>query len=553
MWRRTLAGLAVIFLFVAAASAEPLPKPSAPVPRQFIMPFAAKTREDAAAWQRKARASLLQLVEKQQPRVSTQEAPIDLQLGPPQDKGDYTLYSASFRGNNKTGLRWPGLLAIPKGAGPFPAMLALHGHGGSAEKVFDPKGLYKGFADRFARGGYVVFAPSFPHQKYAALVLWDLFRCVDILQSRPEVDPQRIGVAGLSMGGEWTMWIAACDERLKVAVVSGWMCTTEGVFAVPNCSCWQLPGLVELMDVCEVHLLIAPRPVVFESAELDPCFPIRYTREGFARIKAGYKVFGAEDAVAQDVWPAGHEWHGALAYPAVDKVLGGRAAKLVVASPVRSNDKPAPPKYDPTSHYVVQKIEGWTVRVHRRLLEDQKELGDRTLELLRVKLYDVRRAVPPGPLARLQQVPIWVESDNPQVKCMCYHPSKEWLAEHGFNPQKAGSVEIGNCRTFLSWTREQPMMVLHELAHAYHHLVLGWEHGEIEAAYRRAKESKSYESVPYFNGTNKRAYGMNDAKEYFAELTEAWFGENDFYPFVRAEVLKHDPKMAELLKKIWGR
>ena len=94
---------------------------------------------------------------------------------------------------------------------------------------------------------------------------------------------------------------------------------------MPNCACWCLPGFVELMDVCEVHLLIAPRPLLFESAERDGCFPIRYTKEGFGRVRAGYKVFGAEEAVAQDVWPAGHEWHGAVAYGFVDKVLGGRA------------------------------------------------------------------------------------------------------------------------------------------------------------------------------------------------------------------------------------
>jgi dienelactone hydrolase len=206
-------------------------------------------------------------------------------------------------------------------------MLCLHGHSGSAEKTLDPKTNYHGFADRFARGGYVVLAPSFPHRKYAANTLWDLIRCVDILAARPEVDPERIGVAGLSMGGEWTMWLAACDERLKVAVVSGWMCTTEGVFSVPNCKCWCLPGFVELMDVCEVHLLIAPRPLLFESAERDNCFPVRFTREGFARIRAGYRVFGAEDAVRQDVFPGVHEWHGEQACPFVDKALGGRAAK----------------------------------------------------------------------------------------------------------------------------------------------------------------------------------------------------------------------------------
>ncbi|MBM4030251.1 MAG: hypothetical protein FJ291_00520 [Planctomycetes bacterium] len=295
------------------------------VPAKFGMPFTAKTKDEAVEWQKRARARLLELVEKQMPRVSASDAPLDLQLAKPEDKGDYSLAVGSFQGNGKPGTRYPVRLAVPKGKGPFPAMLCLHGHGGNAEQTFDPKSIYHGFADRFARGGYVVLAPSFPHHKYAAMTLWDLMRCVDILAERPEVDRERIGVAGLSMGGEWTMWVGACDERLKAAVVSGWMCTTEGVFSVPNCACWCLPGFVELMDVCEVHLLIAPRPLLFESAEKDGCFPIRHTKEGFGRIRAGYKVFAAEDAVAQDTWPAGHEWHGAVAYPFVDKALGGSA------------------------------------------------------------------------------------------------------------------------------------------------------------------------------------------------------------------------------------
>ena len=297
------------------------------VPAKFEMPFTAKSKEEAVEWQKQARARLLELVEKQAPRVSAQDAPIDLQLGKPEDKGDYTLFTGSFQGNGKPGKRYPVRLCVPKGKGPFPAVLCLHGHSGAAEPLFDPKSLYHAMADRFARGGYVVVAPSFGHHKYAAMALWDLMRCVDILAARPEVDPKRLGVAGLSMGGEWTMWIAACDERLRVAVVSGWMCTTEGVFSVHNCPCWCLPGFVELMDVCEVHLLIAPRPLLFESAEKDNCFPIRYTREGFARVRAGYKVWGAEESTIQDIWSAGHEWHGAVAYGFVDKVLGGHAAQ----------------------------------------------------------------------------------------------------------------------------------------------------------------------------------------------------------------------------------
>lgn len=310
---------------------EPMPEIVLPgPPAQYHMPFQARTYEEAIAWQKAARAKLMELVAKQVPRLSLEEAPLDLQGGPTQDRGLYTIQTISFRANDRQPRRWSGLLAIPHGQGPFPAILALHGHGGSAEAVFDasPGNIYRGFADRFARGGYVVLAPSFSHQPYAANVLWDLFRCVDILASLPEVDSSRIGAAGLSMGGEWTMFIAACNLRIKAAVISGWMCTTEGVFSVPNCECWQLPGLVELMDICEVHLLIAPRPVLFESAEFDGCFPIRYSREGFLRIRAGYRLFGAEDAVVQDVWPGGHEWHGVMAYPFMDKWLGGQAAKV---------------------------------------------------------------------------------------------------------------------------------------------------------------------------------------------------------------------------------
>ena len=85
------------------------------------------------------------------------------------------------------------------------------------------------------------------------------------------------------------------------------------------------PGFVELMDVSEVNLLIAPRHVVFESATRDGCFPVNYTKQGFARIQAGYKVFGVPGAAIQDVFPGVHEWHGKISFPLVDKVLGGHA------------------------------------------------------------------------------------------------------------------------------------------------------------------------------------------------------------------------------------
>jgi hypothetical protein len=159
--------------------------------------------------------------------------------------------------------------------------------------------------------------------------------------------------------------------------------------------------------------------------------------------------------------------------------------------------------------------------------------------------------VPRPALDRLREVPLWVEAGNPKVQCMCYHPSRGWLEAHGFNPEKAGAVEIGNPVTFLDWTHHQRAMVLHELAHAYHHQVLGYDNPDIKAAYEHAKAGGTYESVLYYDGRKRRAYAMNNDQEYFAELTEAYFSTNDFYPFVRPEVKEHDPQMFETLKKLW--
>ncbi len=210
--------------------------------------------------------------------------------------------------------------------------------------------------------------------------------------------------------------------------------------------------------------------------------------------------------------------------------------------------------YEPTSNYRTRNVRGWTIYVHHRLLEDDKELGDRALEQLDVKLYDITRMLPAGAVEKLHQIPIWLEHSNPQVAGACYHPNKQWLIENDFNPEKTRAIEISNAATFLDWIRQQPSMVLHEMAHGYHHRFLegGYGNPKLAEAYKQMKERGDYKTVLHYNGKDCRAYALNNPMEYFAELTEAWYGTNDFYPFVRAEVLKHDPEMAKLLPQLWG-
>ena len=207
--------------------------------------------------------------------------------------------------------------------------------------------------------------------------------------------------------------------------------------------------------------------------------------------------------------------------------------------------------FDPTDRYEKRTIEGWAIYVHKDLLADQP-LAEQCLELLRVKLFDVQRVVPKAAVEKLKAVPIWFELNHRKFPGACYHPSKQWLKANDVNPDKAGGVEIANAKNFLAWTIDQPWMVLHELAHAYHHLVIGHGQADVRAAFDAAKTAGKYEKVLHIRGRTQKHYALNNVEEYFAEATEAFFGTNDFYPFVRAELKEFDPAMEAALRKVWG-
>jgi thiol-disulfide isomerase/thioredoxin len=204
----------------------------------------------------------------------------------------------------------------------------------------------------------------------------------------------------------------------------------------------------------------------------------------------------------------------------------------------------------PQAAYADRDVLGWTVRVNTVLLQNA-DLAERTLAELHGQLWQIARAVPEQPLAELRAVPIWVELEQKGTLCMAYHPSAHWLQQHGYDPAKARSVEIGNARTFLAWTRAQPWMVLHELAHAYHDRALGFDEPRIRAAFENAEAAGRYAKVLHVNGSEQRHYALTDHKEYFAEGSEALFGTNDMFPFVRAELERHDPELYGLLREVW--
>lgn len=229
-------------------------------------------------------------------------------------------------------------------------------------------------------------------------------------------------------------------------------------------------------------------------------------------------------------------------------------ALLVAPSLGRATpDDPPVPKFEPTELYDVREIEGWKVVLNTRLEKTEPEVCAETLLLLKHQLYQITRMLPAEAVAQMRKIAVWVELDEPHHPCMCYHPDPGWLREHDMNPEKARCIEIANARNFLTWTRQQPWMVFHELAHGYHHQFVedGFDNAELAAALQLARDEKLYDDVLHINGRTQRHYALTNQMEYFAEQSEAYFGTNDFYPFVRSELQKHDPRMFDLLTRLW--
>jgi dienelactone hydrolase len=239
-----------------------------------------------------------------------------------------------------------GYLLLPKRENlrACPAILALHGHGpGKAEVV----GLEAGDAQqpyglRMVEAGYIVFSFDFfpfgtrketDHNaregyEYACnstlirtllsgynlltLNLFDVMRSLDFVSTRPEVDPQRIGVMGCSYGGTTSMYSAILDMRIKAAVLS---CSLgeyrgHGVELDELCGAQVVPGILQWAEMGDVAGLLAPMPVMVECARGDIFFPWEYTQPSILRLREVYDVAGSENHLQICIYDGGHRYYG---------------------------------------------------------------------------------------------------------------------------------------------------------------------------------------------------------------------------------------------------
>jgi len=152
--------------------------------------------------------------------------------------------------------------------------------------------------------------------------VWDVSRIIDWAVEAFGADGSRIAITGNSGGGTTSLFAAACEPRIKVAVPSGYFCTFAGsIGSIHHCECNYVPGMLTLGEMYDVAGLVAPRPFLAIAGKADDIFPIRHTRTAFARLRRIYRVFGASDRCELFIGSGGHRYYQAGSWPFVRRFL----------------------------------------------------------------------------------------------------------------------------------------------------------------------------------------------------------------------------------------
>ena len=325
--------------------------------------FEGSTREDWERWRKAFDGRLRALLGR-----FPEPVPLEPEIAETVDCDDHVREKVYFDSEKYATVA--AYVLIPKDLRPGerrPGILAAHGHGrgkadicgvyATEEEQQHVQALNYDYARQFARRGYVVIAPDwrgfgersspadwarpgrdpcnvnymamgYLGYHLLALQVWDGMKCVDYLQSRPEVDPERLGVGGLSFGGTMTTYLAALEPRLKVACISGYVSTVKGDAITMRgkgnfCGAQYMPGLLTIGDIPEVAGLIAPKPLCVEMGEEDQCFVIDDAKAAFAQVERIYAAAGASDRLISDVFAGGHEWSGRKSFAWFEHWLSG--------------------------------------------------------------------------------------------------------------------------------------------------------------------------------------------------------------------------------------
>jgi hypothetical protein len=229
------------------------------------------------------------------------------------------------------------------------------------------------------------------------------------------------------------------------------------------------------------------------------------------------------------------------------------AAFLVAAPLAASAADPVP------AGYSVRNLCGFTTLVHKSVLEQPADRWRRRpLDVLELEFNDLKRVLAPKLFELLRGIPVYVHWDAAPadsgvvaVYRSAADPSRLKEGERA----RANCVDILTLRRLGELrppgSRFQQIVTLHEMAHAVHHRLLGFDAPEVLAAFQQAVDRKLYDDV--WDRTNRRgrAYARTNANEYFAEISCAYLDSCHFYPFTYSDLRGHDPAGFALAESVW--
>jgi len=326
----------------------------AEMPRRLA--FRARELKAAQAWQKRLRAKLAEL---------TGYRPHSTALAPKLvDSTDFPTYRReTIAFTAEPGLDVFGYLLIPKNSRqPLPVVISIPGHGRGVDDIvgIDENGRPRtvkppyayDYAVQIVEHGMAAFAieplgfgcrrdararaaspttASCQPSAGAALLFgetiigWrcaDISRSIDYLATRPEFDPRRVGLMGISGGGMATAFGAALDTRIAAAFISGYLNTfKDSILSLSHCIDNYVPGILQWCEQSDISALIAPRPLFCESGEHDPIFPVAAFRSAVNDLEKVYSVFGAKEHFASTVHPGAHVFDGRQGLPFLAKHL----------------------------------------------------------------------------------------------------------------------------------------------------------------------------------------------------------------------------------------
>ena len=243
------------------------------------------------------------------------------------------------------------------------------------------------------------------------------------------------------------------------------------------------------------------------------------------------------------------------------------ACQKAVPEPVR-NDEPSGEEvteenFPAPDGFTGQKYGDWTYMIRTEVMDTYA--AKNAISLLHKNLDQIDGLLPEKALSVMHKQPIWLEK-NLTDGAAWYHTSKDWLRSQGYMVEKWRCVELCNYVHYVSWSKQnQPYMVLHELCHLYHDQGLpgGFDNPDVKKAYDSAMADGLYVNTAYRLDANtviehyddtyhQKVYATTNCMEYFSEICEAYWGQNDYFPFDYEDLKDYDPYGFALMEKIWG-